>query len=173
MVRLVADNHDSSITPAVQIVELLRGGHPGDSTARQELCGLIERLDPGSRRVLRSDPSLARALWLLDLAHVRDRETRYVAARRRGQQVLAKMAIVSAVLAFLLILVLTLQTARREQDLVGSKMGEAMNMMLVPRHFLNGVGAVLFTPVTAPAIGGSVTPSTPDRAGTDVAPAFR
>lgn len=111
MIQPIADEKAGGAPHHAAIVELLRDGPPDEAAAREKLRGLIARLDPRTRRLLRTDPSLARALWLMDLARIRDRETRRTAARRRGKQCLVALALLAAFVAFLLTLILTLQAA--------------------------------------------------------------
>ncbi|WP_454883231.1 hypothetical protein [Sphingomonas oryzagri] len=63
-------------------IALLRQGPPGEAAARRELRRLIDQLDDTSRRLLRSDPDLARALWLLDLATMKDRRIERIRAKK-------------------------------------------------------------------------------------------
>ncbi|WP_454887593.1 hypothetical protein [Sphingomonas oryzagri] len=123
MIRSTVGEKVDDAPPRIRILELLRDGPPEEAVAREELGELIASLDPRSRRLLRTDPSLARALWLLDLARIRDRETRRASARCRIRQYLITLAALSAGAFFLLTLTITLGLAHKAQENMGGNHG--------------------------------------------------
>lgn len=91
---------------------LLRNGPPDLDGAYYQLRWLLPWLDTGSRRLLRSDPTLLRAMWLLVAAQGTGHKRRDFWARRRRRRYLGIGAVLCAALSLLLILSNTLQATR-------------------------------------------------------------
>lgn len=105
---------------------LLRRGPPGETAARRELRQLVDRMDETSRRVLRSDPDLARALWLLDLAMTKDRHQK----RPRTINLRCRCTIAASVLLALLGLFLILEATA----VTGWWTGKIERALALPKH---------------------------------------
>lgn len=92
---------------------LLRSDPPDLDEAYRQLRWLLPWLDTRSRRLLRSDPTLFRALWLLVAAEGTEREPRGPGAWHQGKRWFGVGVFICITLSLLLILTNTLQAAQR------------------------------------------------------------